>query len=347
MIRLADAIVTIIIDEYGQDEFLQRISDPFWFQALGCVLGYDWHSSGVTTVLTGVLKTAVKPKKHGIAVCGGKGKASLRAPGEIRLASEQFGFSNSSIYRLVYSSKMSAKVDNTAIQAGYPLYHHVFFLTEERKWAVIQQGMNVQDRTARRYHWLSEHVKEFVVEPHEAIVGDTVRETALDMTAKNSEDCRKTSVDISKEKPKKVKQLLESARPTYQKSLQQWMPTRKAKNYTISMLSMPRRINWNALRKVYEFQPKNYEELLSTKGIGPATVRGLALVSEIIYGKPPSWKDPVKFSFAYGGKDGVPRPVDRKVMDKSVQILKEAIQNAKIDNKAKLWSLERLRQYIP
>jgi len=347
MIKLADAIITIIVDEYGRDEFLQRISDPFWFQALGCVLGYDWHSSGVTTVLTGVLKNAVKPETHGVAVCGGKGRASRKAPSEIRLTGEKFGFSTSNIDRLVYSSKMSAKVDNTAIQAGYPLYHHAFFLTEDGKWAVVQQGMSLQDRTARRYHWLSEHVKEFVVEPHEAIVGDTKREATLDMTAKESEECRKTSVDIVKEKPRKVKNLLESARPAYQKSLQQWMPKTKAKDYTITMLSMPRRINWNALRQAYEFQPKNYEELLSIRGIGPATVRGLALVSEVIYGKSPSWKDPVKFSFAYGGKDGVPRPVDRKAMDRSIQILRDAIQNAEVDGKMKLKSLEKLRRYVP
>jgi len=156
---------------------------------------------------------------------------------------------------------------------------------------------------------------------------------------------QKASVDISKEKPTKFKHLPESARPAYQKSLRQWMPN--TKDYAINILSMPRRINWNALRKAYEFQPRNYEELLSIRGVGPATVRGLALISEIIYGKPPNWKDTVKFSFAYGGKDGVPRPVDRKAMDKSIQILKEAIQSAKIDNKTKMKSLRKLRQYIP
>lgn len=347
MIRLADAIVTIVIDEYGRDEFLRRISDPFWFQALGCVLGYDWHSSGVTTVLTGVLKNAVKPEEHGVAVCGGKGKTSLKAPSEIRITGEKLGLSTAKIDQLVYSSKMSAKVDNTAIQAGYLLYHHAFFLSEDGTWAVVQQGMSAQDRTARRYHWLSEHVKEFVVEPHEAIVGDAKREAALDMTANESEECRKTSVDIVKEEYRKVKHMLESTRPAYQMSLQQWMPKTEAKDYKISALPMPWRINWDALRKAYEFQPKNYEELLSIRGVGPATVRGLALVSEIVYGKPPSWKDPVKFSFAYGGKDGVPTPVDRKAMDDSIRILKDAIQNAEIDNKARFEALKKLRRYVP
>ncbi len=351
MIKLADAIVTIMIDEYGRDEFLQRISDPFWFQALGCVLGYDWHSSGVTTVLTGVLKKALNPEEHGVAVCGGKGKASRRTPGEIRVVGETFGLSSSKNDRLIYSSKMSAKVDNSAIQSGYPLYHHAFFVSEEGKWAVVQQGMSTQDRTARRYHWYSEVfdrdvTRSFVVEPHKAIVGDGKRDAVLNMTSRESEECRKASVDISKENPRKVRRLLESARPVHQKSLDEWISRSIDRHYTINVLSMPRRINWRALREAYEFQPENYEELLGIKGVGPATVRGLALVSEIIYGRPPSWKDPVRFSFAYGGKDGVPRPVDRRAMDESIQILRNAIQNAEIEDGTRLKSLKRLRQYV-
>jgi len=204
MRKLAGEIVTIIVDEYGTGDFLKRISDPFWFQALGCVLGYDWHSSGVTTVVTGVLKQAIAQKDCGIAVCGGKGKVSLQAPLEIGNVGEKFGFSSDKINALRYASKMSAKVDNTAIQAGYQLYHHTFFVAEDEKWAVIQQGMCLRDRTARRYHWLSDNTKNFVVEPHNAIVGDVKRDIALDMTAKESEGCRKTSVDIAKEPPKKV-----------------------------------------------------------------------------------------------------------------------------------------------
>jgi hypothetical protein len=184
MVKLAKEMVTGIVDEHGQDEFLKRISDPFWFQALGCALGYDWHSSGVTTVVTGVLKSAINPPEHGLAVCGGKGKTSLQAPVEIGNLEKDFGFSTERIDRLRYASRMSAKVDNTAIQAGYPLYHHALFVTEDGKWAVVQQGMSSKDRTARRYHWLSENVKDFVVEPHDAIIGDAKRKNALKMTAK-------------------------------------------------------------------------------------------------------------------------------------------------------------------
>jgi len=350
MRKLAKEIVTIIVDEYGTDDFLKRISDPFWFQALGCVLGYDWHSSGVTTVVTGVLKQAVLPNDHGIAVCGGKGKFSRQAPLEIGNVGDKFGFSSDKIQNLQYASKMSAKVDNTAIQAGYQLYHHAFFVTENGKWAVIQQGMCPQDRTARRYHWLSENAKNFVVEPHDAIVGDVERDIVLDMTAKESEGCRKTSVDIAKESSKKLKRIIMSIRPAYQKSLQEWLPkTSDAtwKEYPIGVLSMPRNINWKSLREVYEFKPRNYEELLGFKGIGPVTIRGLALIAELIHGEKPSWKDPVKYSFAYGGKDGVPYPVNRRAMDESIRILKQAIQEAKIGNKERMRSLKRLRKFVP
>ena len=347
MIKLAREITTIIVDEYGRDVFLQRLSDPYWFQALGCVLGYDWHSSGVTTVLTGVLKNALNPEENGLAVCGGKGKASLQAPVEISQLGEKFGFSTRRIERLRYASRMSAKVDNTAIQAGYPLYHHAFIVAEDGKWAVVQQGMNVKDRTARRYHWLSEHVQNFVLEPHDAIVGNIKREIALNMTAKQSQNCQKVSTDIAKEKPKKVMRQLQSIRPAHQTSLKKWMPEAKWKEYVVDVLYLLSNLNWKALKKAYEFQPKNYEELLDIKGIGPATVRGLALISELIYGEPPSWKDPVKYSFAYGGKDGVPYPVDRKAMDQSIQILESAIQNAEIEREEKLRSLQRLRKYVP
>jgi len=184
-----------------------------------------------------------------------------------------------------------------------------------------------------------------LVEPHDAVVGEVKREVALDMTAKESIECQKTSTDITKEEPKKVMGMLKSIHPAFQKSLQEWMPTIKKKEYVIDILSLPRNLNWTVMKRAYDFQPKNYEQLLGVRGIGPATVRGLALISELIYGNPPSWKDPVKYSFAYGGKDGVPYSVNRKAMDESIQILKCAIENARIGNKDKLKSLLRLKQF--
>jgi len=349
MRKLAKEIANIMIDEHGATEFIQRLSDPYWFQAFGCVLAYDWHSSGVTTVVTGILKSALSPEEHGIAVCGGKGRTSRKTPSDIVTAGEKFGFSEERIQAIAYTSKMTAKVDNTAIQAGYQLYHHAFLITQDEKWAVIQQGMSAADHSARRYHWLSDNTTSFVVEPHNAIVGDVKREKVLNMTAKTSEGARQASVDIAKESTAKVMRLFEAARPLHQKSLQEWLPEAKADPWrqSVEVLNMPRNISWETMKRVYEFQPRNYEELLSVKGVGPATVRGLALVAELIYGEKPSWNDPVKFSFAYGGKDGVPFPVDRRAMDESIQLLRQSVEAAKIGDKEKTRSLQRLRRFVP
>jgi uncharacterized protein len=349
MRKMAKEIASIIIEEQGTAKFIARLSDPYWFQAFGCVLAYDWHSSGVTTVVTGILKGALSPEEHGVAVCGGKGKTSRKTPSDIEAVGEKFGFSQQTIDELTYTSRMAAKVDNTAIQAGYQLYHHAFLITKEEKWAVIQQGMSDQDRSARRYHWLSQNTRCFVEEPHNAIACDFKRERALNMVSKQSNAARKASVDLSKEPTRKLINLIQSAsRPYNQSSLQKWFPkSADPWQRTLTTLNMPRNINWETLARVYEFQPSNYEELLSFRGVGPATVRGLALVAELIYGEAPNWEDPVKFSFAYGGKDGVPYPVDRQAMDDSIQILRQSIEEAKIGETEKLQSLQRLRRYIP
>jgi len=331
MKALAQSITTIIINEYGRKEFLRRISNPYWFQAFGCVLGFDWHSSGLTTVVTGVLKSSINYEETGIAICGGKGIKSRATPDEITTIGEKLGLSTSRISKLVYTSKICAKVDNTAIQAGYQLYHHVFILSEDGEWAIVQQGMNPKNKLARRYHWLSENINSFVVEPHKGIIGYK-EDKVLNMIAKKSEGCRKVSVDIVKEKSL-GKHIVEV------KSGQ-----RSILEYTNSnILVMPWHINWKALEKAYNIQPKNYEELLAIEGIGPATIRGLALVSDIIYGEPPSWKDPVKYSFAFGGKDGVPFPILRKEMDEAIEFLKIAIEQAKINEKERLNALKRLK----
>jgi hypothetical protein len=351
MRKLAHEIASIMIEEYGAAKFLERLSDPYWFQAFGCVLAYDWHSSGVTTVVTGVLKNALSPEEHGVAVCGGKGKTSKKTPSDIAFVGAKFGFSEQTIQDLTYTSRMTAKVDNTAIQAGYQLYHHAFLVTEEGKWAVIQQGMSSLDKTARRYHWLSSNTQSFVDDPHNAVACNIKREKALNMVAHKSEAARKASVDLAKEPPKKLYRLLETVnKPKNQLSLQTWLPATAQPNpwqQTLNTLDMPRNINWDTLSRIYDFQPDNYEELLSVKGVGPATVRGLALAAELMYGEKPCWEDPVKFSFAYGGKDGVPFPVHREAMDESIQILRKAVEEAKIGDHEKLMSLQKLRQYVP
>jgi len=338
-----------MIDEYGTAQFIARLSDPYWFQALGCVLAYDWHSSGVTTVVTGVLKSVLDPVEHGVVVCGGKGKTSRKTPTDIAWAGEKWGFPEETIDELIYASRMTAKVDNTAVQTGYQLYHHAFLVTEEGKWAVVQQGMSDELGSARRYHWLSDYTDSFVDDPRNAVACNVKRDKALNMVAKESEASRKASVDLSKEPPKKLMKLIQSAsRPQNQTSLHAWLP--KSDDpwiLTQTSLNMPRNISWNTLNRVYEFQPSNYEELLSIEGVGPATVRGLALVAELIYGEEPSWEDPVKFSYAYGGKDGVPFPVNRKAMDESISILKKAVEEARVGEREKLRGLANLRRFVP
>jgi len=347
MVQLSKGIIEVISYEYGTDEFLQRISDPFWFQALSCVLGFDWHSSGTTTVTCGALKEALHPEDFGLAIAGGKGKASRKTPSEIEQVGTLYNLSTRFVEELKYSSRLAAKVDNTAIQDGYALYHHVFLFSEKGKWAVIQQGLNTETNYARRYHWLSENVESFVHEPHRAILGDIHQEKVLDMTAKQSIAAQKTAVDLVNDNPHQLKRdwaLLTT--PQHQKTLDNWILQEETQR-PIGYLTMPKTINWAKMTEIYEFQPKNYEELLAMRGIGPKTVRALALISDLIYGDKPSWKDPVKYSFTVGGKDGVPYPVDRKAMDEATDIIRSGIQQAKVGDREKLKALRRLRAFIP
>jgi hypothetical protein len=295
------------------------------------------------------LKTVLTPEEHGVVVCGGKGKTSRKTPMDIQWAGDKWGFSQETIEELAYTSRITAKVDNSAIQAGYQLYHHAFVVTEDEKWAVIQQGLSDELHNARRYHWLSTNTSSFVDAPANAVACDIKRDKALNMVARESQAARKASVDLSKEPPKKLMNLIQSAsRPKNQSSLQSWLA--KSEDpwlQTQTCLNMPRNINWATLDRVYEFQPSNYEELLAVKGVGPATVRGLALVAELVYGEAPSWEDPVKFSYAYGGKDGVPFPVNRHAMDESIDVLRKAVEDAHIGETERIKSLSNLRQFLP
>ena len=344
MVKLSRAICEVLLYEYGEDELFRRLSDPFWFQAFSCVLGFDWHSSGCTTVTCGALKEAVDPEMHGFAVVGGKGKTSLRTLDEIEEIASIFSLSTDKVERLKYSSKMAAKVDNAALQDGHQLYHHVMFFSEEGKWAVIQQGMDTNNKYARRYHWLSDNINSFVTEPHNAIVSNIRYEKVLDMTSKKSEEAQKASLDLVRDSISSLKRdWAELIRPSYQKSLDEWLDEENKKPLKpIDFLRMPRNINWSAIKKAYEFQPINYEEFLSIKGVGPSTVRALALISDLIYGAKPSWKDPVKYSFAHGGKDRVPYPIDKVTYDKSIKTLKEALELAEIGKKEKLEAIKKL-----
>ncbi len=342
MKNLAHAIFELVIDEYGVDGAIKKLADPLWFQSLSCALAYDWHSSGTTTVVCGVLKSVIDPEEFGIGLAGGKGKASRNTLSDIDTIGEKLRLSGEKIDELKYASRISAKVDNACIQDGYQLYHHSMVISEHGEWAVIQQGMNPSNRYARRYHWLSSSVNKYDEEPHQGIVG-ILHEHVLDMTAKGSKGCRGMSADLAKTRPGELERLykelggrkkviMEGQRTLldFDNLSNLGSPVRvEDERSRESIYRLPKRVNWDALRVAYDKQPENYEQFLCIRGVGPATVRALALISELIYGEPPSWRDPVKFSFAFGGKDGVPYPVDKRTMDETTEILSSAVKEAK------------------
>lgn len=340
MVRLSGAMTKVLIDSYGQQELLRRLSDPLWFQAFGCVLGFDWHSSGVTTVVTGILKQSLSPDVHGVAIAGGKGKKSTSAMFDIPRFGETFGLSSAKIDSLLHASKMSAKVDSAAVQDGYSLYHHAILFDERGNWAVVQQGMNAQNRMARRYHWASESVTSFVTEPHAGIICEHKTENMLDMTAKSSHEAQKVSLDLVRASPDNLKSSIYKL--TAGSTLDRWMG---AEPVNLAGYEMPRRLDWDLFKKMYDVQPENYEEFLSMQGVGAVTVRALALVAELIHGTPASWQDPVKYSFAHGGKDGVPHPVARKVYDQSIKFLEGAIEGAELDREERTTALHKLAKF--
>ena len=346
MTELSRGISKVIIYEFGRDEFLRRLGDRFWFQGFACAIGFDWDSPGPTTVSCGALKQALNNENIGIAFLGGKGKISRNTPSEIQKFSEKFNISQQKTDELIKASRLSAKVDNDCIQDTFEIYHHSFVLSEDGKWAVIQQGMNANNLYARRYHWLSENLKnyeKFVNEPHTGISCD-VAIKPLNMVAEESRNARKCSVDLAKEKGTKFYF-------TKQTTLFEMEGFKLPRHHEIYLngyenLMKSERIA-KALNFAYESQPKNYDELIAIKGVGAGTIRALALLSDLVYGEKPSWKDPVKYSFAHGGKDGYPYKVSRKLLDKSIEILKTGFENAKIGDNEKMKALKRLKEFLP
>lgn len=332
MVKLAREITIHIVSEHGSDEMLRRMSDPFWFQAFGCVLGFDWHSSGVTTTVTGAVKEGVRGLERDLRFFagGGKGAVSRNTPTEITVACEKLSIDPRP---LVYASRMSAKVDSAAVQDGYQLYHHAFFFTPAGGWCVVQQGMHDANGMARRYHWLAESLKSYVNEPHAAVCAEAEAPT-LNLVASESDPVRSASAELARGKPETVLAALEG----------------------IPALTMPRRhavliadVNPQYLQKIllktYDRAPEDFETLLGMQGVGARTLRALALTAEIIYGTPASTRDPARFSFAHGGKDGFPYPVDTGTYDKTVAVLRAAVTKAGIDRSERVAALKRLVKF--
>lgn len=328
---LAREIITALTAEFSPEKVLKRFADPYWFQSLGCVLGFDWHSSGLTTTVMGAVKEGLKglEKETGLFVAGGKGSASRKTPDEIESFGDRYSIDPG---RLIYASRMSAKVDNTAVQDGYQLYHHVILFTKQGRWAVVQQGMSDGNGMARRYHWLGDAVEDFVVEPHAAVCCDE-KHPFLNMVASESEDARSISASIAGRSPEKVLKDIEAVN------------LELARRHAITVADInPKRI-YKTLLATYERQPEDFETLLGIRGVGPKTVRALSLVSELLYGKAPAYSDPARFSFAHGGKDGTPFPVDGKTYDRTIDVMKKAIESAKLGSGDKMKAIKRLAHY--
>lgn len=369
MVKLGREMVEILIAEYGSDEFVRRIADPVWFQSLGTVLAFDWNASGLTTILTAALKEAIRGQERdlGIVICGGKGKTSRKTPDEIQAWGERLALPGGQADNLVYNSKMSAKVDSALVQDGFQLYHHSFFFSLRRRtsekegsigaWAVVQQGMNVEKGSARRYHWFSEDVKDLISEPHSGISSQVVLKKVLDMTSRRSEKTRDISTELAQAGYSSLMKDINLLRK-YSSPLSQMAKFGDGNGSELTLLNLETRefkshpvihedfskskYLEKVLAKVTDRKPKAYEELVAMQGVGPKTVRALALVGEVIYGAAPSYEDPARYSFAHGGKDATPYPVDRATYDQTIAMLARAVRKTRLSPAEKEKAVGRL-----
>lgn len=326
MEKLGRGITESVVYSYGTAEFLARLSDPFWFQAFGCVMGMDWHSSGITTSVMAALKRGINPRSSelGIYICGGRGKQSRRTPEELQAQADQCGLDGVSLVR---ASRLAARVDNNAIGDGFQIYLHNFVLTSTGDWAVVQQGLNETTKTARRYHWHSPSVRDFACEPHTAIIGKNEGEI-LNLVDRRAGPAQDALLAISRESPERT--LREVQRLT--------MPRHhdvRARDVDLKRLGA-------VLAVSYDRQLRDFASLLLTENLGPRTLQTLALVAEVIHGAPSRFTDPARFSFALGGKDGHPFPVPLKTYDESLAVLRRSLDAAKLDRSEKIDGFKRL-----
>ncbi len=327
MARIGGAIVSSIVQYYGQEAFLSRISDPFWFQSLGCVMGMDWHSSGITTSVLGALKKALNPQagELGIYICGGRGKQSLKTPLELRQVGDKEGLNAD---QLVYNSRLTAKVDNTALQDGFQLYLHSFIVTNKGDWAVVQQGMNGSSGWARRYHWHSSRIRSFVEEPHTAVVGRN-QGNILNLVHHQAAPARAGILKVVKEDKISLKEIPKIILPRHHEVRQEDVNLKRLG----AILALAQNTSL-----------PNFESLLLLKGAGPRTLQSLALVSEVIHGTPSRFSDPARFSFAHGGKDGHPFPVPTTTYDETIHLLKTAVEKGKLGQTDKQQAIRQLHR---
>ncbi len=347
MVMLGKPIFKIVHDMEGPDGIINRLSDTYWFQGLACILGFDWHSSGCTTVLGGILKQIITPEEYGLIVAGGKGKYSKKVHEHLTDGAKVLDYSPDNVEKFTELSRLVAKIDNTAIQDGFKLYHHMMILSEHQ-WGIIQQGLDPTIKQARRYHWHSEGLKNFLNNPHSSIHTQIIKPKVLDMASTNSQESRKISLDLIAEGSNRIKRYLLKLKDNNQKTIDDFInPKNTVMSKRIPHLEMPVpfTLKWETLDMARNLALNDYTNLLKVKGIGPGTIRALALISEFIWGTSPSWRDPAKYSFAHGGKDGIPYPVHLKRMERNASLLEEAIDRARLGDKEKLNALKRLHMF--
>jgi hypothetical protein len=340
MATLGAVITQAIVHHYGRDEFLKRLSHPFWFQSFGAVMGMDWHSSGITTSVIGALKRGLTPLSDelGIHVCGGRGRHSRKTPDELTRLGMRVGFDGKALTR---ASRLVAKVDSAAVQDGFDLYLHGFFVTDDAKWTVVQQGMNGEQRYARRYHWHSEGLTDFVDEPHAAIDGQNQGEI-INLTDHRAARSRQGQLELLADlAPDRIAD--EYASLTGKVPAQGMLPHlfMPAHHDVRSSDVFVRRLH-GTLAAAAERGPQDFPALLLTPGVGARTVQALAMVSEVVHGAPCRFADPARFSLAHGGKDRHPYPVPLKVYDETIGVMKAAVQKARLGRDEQLGALKRL-----
>jgi len=330
MMELGTAIAEQIISNEGQSGFLSRLSDPFWFQSYGAVMGMDWHSSGITTSVLGALKRGMNPRfsELGLMFCGGRGRHSVKTPDELRVFASRAGLAGEELAR---TSRLTARIDNNAVADGFQLYLHSFVITASGEWAVVQQGMNPQNKLARRYHWHSAAVRDFVCDPHTAIVGEPQGEI-LNLVDARAARAQHALLTIAKEPPATA---LASARKLV-------LPAHhdvRAEDVDLKRLGA-------VLAVAHETELRDFASLLLVEGLGPRTLQSLALIAEVVHGAPSRFSDPARFSFAHGGKDGHPFPVPLKTYDESLAVLRRSLDAARLGHTEKLEGFRRLDRLV-
>lgn len=344
MRRLGRVIAIAIISEFGSYEFIKRLADPVWFQSLGTLMAFDWNASGLTVTTTAALKEALRglEKDLDVYICGGKGKTSRKTPDQIVDRSWVIGFDQETSDRLVYSSRASAKVDSALVQDGFNLYHHSFIFNQKGQWAVVQQGMNTAISRARRYHWFGENVDSFIEEPHTGIATQAKLPHVLDLTSPDSRENRQTSLAVVSDKKDLYRSLKVLADKVNKRKIRILnLPGIEFFHHPVENEFLHPNLK-RAIGKAVITQPNNFEKLLMTKGVGAKTIRALSLVAEVIYGAKPSYEDPARYSFSFGGKDGTPYPVDRKTYDKALAVLEKAVRKSRLALKEKETTVRKI-----